>query len=605
MHTTPPREEDADEPQVGKSPLRRRSSVEPPRRPKPAYNPQDLPGVPKIRRASLFLDPQGQIPIQSPHSSHSSPPTQAKSGQLRIPPGLEDEDADLADLPDLPAPPQRMTRNSGQLQRISQQRTRMLIATQQSQSSSAKLPAVQSPARQPSQPLPAQRSQRLPSQPLSSQPLSPAQGFFKGSIQRLTHSQPVVIMSSVLLLVLILGLTVVGMTHFQSPNVLPGSGSNGSTIMPTGEQPVSAVYPYELVIAPQDTDHPAPPVFATSAYLLDADTGATLYASNPFMHLPMMSTTKLMTAVLAVEKGNINQRITINSQIAHDVSQLSADSAVFGFKQGEVYTLGDMLYALFLVSGNDAAIAIADTIGGNMSNFVSEMNLRAQQLGLFNTRYMNPHGLQATGQYSSAHDLAILGNFALNMPLIHQISNTEIHTIPKGGNHPERIIVNGDQFLWWYPGANGGKTGYDGGSNFVQVISVVRNHHHLIGVVMHTNDWWTDMRDLMNWGFDTFTWVSPYNADLKAPIPFDNLWNYFVKDKPTNTVPTANQGRYYIYTGYSVSGPIMTYFDKNGGLKHFGYPTSLQTAPSLTVVSETFEQGTIQCNLMTKQCVTN
>jgi len=424
------------------------------------------------------------------------------------------------------------------------------------------------------------------------------------------HSQPLVILSSVLLVVLILGLTLVGITHFQSPNSLPGSGSAGNPIIqpngaPTGNQPVSAVYPYELVITPQDTDHPAPPVLATSAYLLDSDTGATLYASNPFMHLPMMSTAKLMTAVLAVEKGNLNQRITINSQIEHDVNQLSADSAVFGFKQGETYTLGDMLYALFLVSGNDAAIAIADTIGGNLPNFVSEMNLRAQQLGLFNTHYLNPHGLQATGQYSSAHDLAILGNYALNLPLIHQISSTEIHTIPKGGNHPERIIVNGDQFIWWYPGADGGKTGYDGGSNFVQVISVVRNHHHLIGVVMHTNDWWTDMRDLMNWGFDTFTWVSPYNADLKAPLPFDNLWNYFVSDKPTNTIPTANQGRYYIYTGYSVSGLIMTYFDKNGGLKHFGYPTSLQTEPGVTVVSQTFEHGTVQCNLMTKQCTTN
>ncbi|MDQ6644302.1 MAG: hypothetical protein M3Y76_07620, partial [Chloroflexota bacterium] len=146
---------------------------------------------------------------------------------------------------------------------------------------------------------------------------------------------------------------------------------------------------------------------------------------------------------------------------------------------------------------------------------------------------------------------------------------------------------------------------FDGVSNFVQVISSTRNHHHLIGVTMHTNNWWTDMRDLMNWGFDNFNWVSPREVDSpQKPIPFDALWNYFANDKKENTIPTANGGRYYINTGFSISGPIMKYYDTGGGLKQFGYPIGLQTVSGSSSISQRFEKVTIQCNMSNGQCAT-
>jgi D-alanyl-D-alanine carboxypeptidase len=310
-----------------------------------------------------------------------------------------------------------------------------------------------------------------------------------------------------------------------------------------------------------------------------------------------------MTAVLAVEQRNLDQNITITHAIANDISQLSADSTVVGIKQGETYTLRDLLYGLLLKSGNDAAIAIAYGLAGNLPHFVAEMNQRAKQLGLYDTHYMNPHGLLATGHYSSAHDLAILGQYSMSIPIIHQISGIQTHIIPKGGSHPVIPLLNGNQFLFWYPGVDGGKPGFDGVANFVQVISSTRNHHHLIGVTMHTNNWWTDMRNLMNWGFDDFKWVSPHDLDTaQNPIPFDYLWNYFASDKKENTLRTADGGRYYIYTGYSISGPIMAYYDKGGGLQKYGYPISLPTVPSSAVTSQHFEKATIQCDLTTKQC---
>jgi D-alanyl-D-alanine carboxypeptidase len=418
----------------------------------------------------------------------------------------------------------------------------------------------------------------------------------------LAHNQPAVIVIVLLVIVLIVGTIIVNLNHAQHINsTLSGANVQQYNFIPQSIQ--KAGDPHELVITPEDTDHPPPPVLATAAYLLDADTGATLYAYNPFMHLPMMSTTKLMTALLALEEGNLDQKITITPAIANNISQLSPDSTLFGLKKGETYTLRELMYGLLLLSGNDAAIAIGDGLAGNLPNFVAQMNARAQQLGLHDTHYMNPHGLLEAGHYSSARDLAILGAYVLSKPLIHQISGTETYVMPQTSSHPEHDLVNGNQFLFWYPGVDGGKTGWDGAANFVQVISCIRNHHHLIGVTIHTSDWWTDMRDLMNWGFNTFKWVSPRNVDFaQNPIPFAADWNYFAHDKPDNTIPTNNSGRYYIYTGFSVSSPFLTYYDHAGGLHKLGYPTSMPKIISSSGETQSFEHATIQCDLSANQC---
>src|SRR5260370_8697460 len=111
-----------------------------------------------------------------------------------------------------------------------------------------------------------------------------------------------------------------------------------------------------------------------------------------------------MTASLVVEQGNLDQRSTITAAMWRDIGQLSGDSALFGVKQGETYTLRDLLYGLLFVSGNDAAIAIADALGGNLQNFVAEMNQKAHQFGMYHPHFMNPHSFLAAGQSSSPHD---------------------------------------------------------------------------------------------------------------------------------------------------------------------------------------------------------
>lgn len=555
MYKKPPEDEEQHEYPESTHPARKRRHPDTAyKRPSNGYYADEHPEIPRVRRASLYHDKQ--------NSQRSSRPP-LDEGTIEI----EDE--------------QDRRPKAGQASKI------VVTLHRRPPSTTAYTPS--SPARQ----LHRTHTRTSIRRVRSHRP-------FLARLQHLSHNPAVMIIGIIALLIIISAPIIENINHIANNQGGGSTVTNQSSALKSAPAPANI---HKLVIVPQDRDHPPPPVFATSAYLLDADTGATLYAYNPFMHLPMLSTTKLMTASLAVEQGNLDQQITITDAINRDISQLSSDSALFGVKQGETYTLRDLIYGLLFVSGNDAAIAIADTLGGNLQHFVTEMNQKAYQLGMYDTHFMNPHGLLEPGQFSSAYDLAILGRYSMSLPLLHTISGEKAYDIPKGGNHPERYLINENQFMWWYPGVDGGKTGWDGQSDFIQVMSCTRNHHHLIGVVVQTNNWWTDMRDLMNWGFGSFAWISPRDVDLNQhPIPFDYLWNYFAKDTKDSTIPTADHGRYYIYTGFSISGPIMAYFDKNGGLKKFGYPTKLPAVSGGSMLRQQFEHGTIQCDLTTNQC---
>ncbi len=404
-----------------------------------------------------------------------------------------------------------------------------------------------------------------------------------------------------ILLSLILTPLITGLLHNT------GQQKNGP-VSTTSSIPISKLQSipsnsHELIVVPPQTDHPAPPVYAAAAYLLDANNETTLFAQNAFTHLPMLSTTKLMTASLAMEMGNLDQRITITQAMEQDISHLSADSALFGVKLGETYSLRDLLYGLLFVSGNDAALVIADALAGSVSAFVNEMNQKAQILDMNDTHFVNPHGLLDPGQYSCARDLAVLGQYSLSIPALQQISAAKTYRIAAGGKHGERQLINENQFLWWFPGVDGGKTGFDGVSDFVQVMSVTRDKRHLIGVTIHTTNWWTDMRDLMNYGFNSYTWISPRDVEAAGhPIPYDNLWNYFASDTQDVSVSLASNERYYVYSGYTISGAVLTFFDKNGGLKKFGFPTKMPVPSNGTSVTQQFQHGSILCNLSNNQC---
>lgn len=249
-----------------------------------------------------------------------------------------------------------------------------------------------------------------------------------------------------------------------------------------------------------------PPIITAHAgFLFDADTGLVLYAKNADEELPQASCTKIMTALIAIERLPLDQVITVGAD-AHAL--VNPDSSYMGLDVGEKLTLRDLLYGLVLPSGNDAAIAIADGVAGSEPAFVALMNNRAQELGLTHTHFENPHGLDTPGHYTSAHDLAILAAVALRNPIFRQIVSTRRYTIPATSDHKSYHLISGDDLLPGalspYPGAIGVKPGYTGPAGFCMAFAASRHGHLIVGAVLRDPSWRVrivDMRALLDWGF--------------------------------------------------------------------------------------------------------
>jgi D-alanyl-D-alanine carboxypeptidase len=389
----------------------------------------------------------------------------------------------------------------------------------------------------------------------------------------------------------IIAIVVLVVRPFVADHLPPGfaAGAAGFTTPPT---PLP-VYPSIGI----DTDHPAPLIWATSGVVMDESNGAILFSKNGDLPLAMASTTKLMTAVVALSHGSPDQSITISANAS------SIFCTCVGIKKGEQYSLHDLLYGMLMISGNDAAEAIAEGVGGGSeATFIKWMNDTAGALGLTHTHYMNPHGLDDSGHYSSARDLAVLGRYALQLPTIAGILATRTFTIPATNSHPKHDLVNQHQPLWWYPGADGGKPGWTGEARFVDVLSAVRNGHHLIAAIMHSdNDWVTDIRDMLNWGFNDFTWVSPHDVLSHGYIPYADAYGNFTWDVPSRVVIIGGR-EYFPYTGYILADPFLSYFNKNGGIDHFGFPRGMPIPAANGQLTQHFDKLSITCNPVSGTC---
>ena len=250
----------------------------------------------------------------------------------------------------------------------------------------------------------------------------------------------------------------------------------------------------------------APKITATAAYVIDVNTNKVLYSKDADAQLPMASCTKVMTALLAVEHGNLDQMITVGAD-AHAL--VGPDSSYMGLDTGEKLTLRDLLYGLVMPSGNDAAVAIADGIGGTEAKFVAMRNARAVQLGLTHTHFANPHGLDATGHHTSARDLAVLSAVAMKNPTLVTVMSATRYDIPKTATHKAYHLFTGNDLLAGagspYPGAIGVKPGYTGPAGFCQAFAAIRHAHLIVGAVLNDPSWQVrrvDMRRLLDWGFE-------------------------------------------------------------------------------------------------------
>lgn len=267
---------------------------------------------------------------------------------------------------------------------------------------------------------------------------------------------------------------------------------------------VLSICPAAAQAAPMPGPNPAwklssrPPVAAGGAILMDWSTGRILYNRNAFQPRDPASTTKILTALIALEKGRLDDKVTVSKRAAY-----TPGSSMY-IKPGDVYSLHDLLHGLLLRSGNDAAAAIAEHIAGSVENFAVLMNARSKQIGTTASRWVNPHGLTAAGHVSSAYDLALIAREALKNPTFQKIVSTR--ETPLKFEYLERDVVlhNTNRLLSGFPGADGVKTGTTAAAGACLVASATRDQHKLIAVVLHAGNRWRDSGQLLEWGFANF-----------------------------------------------------------------------------------------------------
>ncbi len=245
--------------------------------------------------------------------------------------------------------------------------------------------------------------------------------------------------------------------------------------------------------------HPAPALGekAQAGIVVDLDSRRVLWAKDAYARRAPASLTKMMTAVVALDHATLDREVVVPEAAA------SVEPDVMGLSAGETVTVRDLMYGLFLDSGNDAAETLAQTLIPR-ERFVAEMNARAGRWGLRDTRFTNPTGLDDPGLRSSAYDLAVIaGHLELEHPELMQIAGVRERPIPASDKHKAFDPYSLNKLLWTYPGATGLKTGFTDDAGGCVVGTATRDNRRLVAVVLNSDVFFTDAARLLDYGFST------------------------------------------------------------------------------------------------------
>jgi serine-type D-Ala-D-Ala carboxypeptidase (penicillin-binding protein 5/6) len=280
-----------------------------------------------------------------------------------------------------------------------------------------------------------------------------------------------------------------------SPTVRDGVA--GQAALGTSPPPADAI---DVTSAPRK-------VAATGAALADATTGQLLWSRGFNAERPIGSITKVMTALLVIQTGQLNREIRIPKAVLSYVAKYQAESA--GLHPGDIVTVQDLLEAMLLESGCDAAYVLATTFGPGMPAFLAKMNAEASTLGMTHTHFTSPDGLPYPTEYSTystPHDLLLLGITAMRSPVFRAIVSQTFFHLPKGKHHHSYWWDNTNGLIGNYPGADGIKTGYTDAARHCLLFEAVRRGMPLIGVVLGSPATGPDAAaqaatSVLNWGF--------------------------------------------------------------------------------------------------------
>ena len=263
-----------------------------------------------------------------------------------------------------------------------------------------------------------------------------------------------------------------------------------------------------------------PEVKARSAILIDAKTGQVIFDKKMHLRSAPASTTKIMTAIIAIESGRLDDTVRVSPKAA------STRGSSMYLYPGQSISLRELLTGLLLRSGNDAAVAIAEHLAGSEEAFAELMNKKAFLLGASETSFRNPHGLSRADHYSSAYDLALLARYALANPIFAEIVNTKETSIDwtdRKGRERDVQLRNTNKLLWMLEEADGVKTGTTNEAGPCLVASATRGNHKLIAVVLHDHSRWYDSVMLLKYGFDNYELYDyASKGDVVGTIPVEH-----------------------------------------------------------------------------------
>ncbi len=250
-------------------------------------------------------------------------------------------------------------------------------------------------------------------------------------------------------------------------------------------------------------------ISAKSAVVICADTHEVVYSKNMNKQLSMASTTKIMTAILALEYGAADKTI----KVTHDM--ITVEGSSIGLQHGDKISLKTLVKGMLLESGNDAANAVAHIVGGNIPNFVAMMNTKAKEIGMNSTSFETPSGLDGENHYSTAYDMAILGAYAIKNLEFRSICEDESDVVYYGNPPYRRVFRNHNKLLEFYDGAFGIKTGFTKKSGRCLVSAVKKDGKTLVAVTLNAPDDWNDHTKIYDYAFEKTNSIK-LTADLST-----------------------------------------------------------------------------------------
>lgn len=236
-----------------------------------------------------------------------------------------------------------------------------------------------------------------------------------------------------------------------------------------------------------------------SVLLMERDSGRVLYEQNAYQRRPMASTTKIMTALIVIEHGDIDREIEV------DPGAVGIEGSSIYLASKERLTIRQLLYGLMLRSGNDCAVALAIATAGSVDTFAEMMNRKVETLGLTDTHFDNPHGLDSETHYTTAFDLAVISCEAMKSEVFREIVGCEKISIPWKDHDYDRLLINKNKLLQTLEGATGIKTGYTKKAGRCLVSSCMRDGMEIVCVVLNCSPMWEVSRNLLNEMFNRYT----------------------------------------------------------------------------------------------------